>query len=383
MAVEVRELTKTFQSAHGAVSALREVDFSVAAGQALGIIGRNGAGKSTLLQIVAGVLAPTSGTVLRPKRIASLLELGSGFHPDLTGEENLMMGVALASQTDHAISRRASEIIEFSGLGASALRQPVKQYSDGMKARLACSIAVHGDVDLLIVDEALAVGDAAFQREVLTRIRGLRDGGTTLLLVTHSVDLARSACERVLWLEHGAVLRDGDAATVLDEYEATAARGRRYRRDPSVRIDALRVEPRVLQPGDGFRMTAQFEVNAPCENIQWRVDLRPVAGDEPWMRSQDELPEHRDVNLVASTMRHDLGALDPGRHSLRIDVPVVPITDSELEATLMLLDAAGSIHDELMETIRIGSALKRPTYRMTATSVSSEDSRPDLSHDPQ
>jgi ABC-type polysaccharide/polyol phosphate transport system ATPase subunit len=373
MTTVVSNLSKTFPAPSGPVQALRDVNLTIDPGESVAIIGRNGAGKSTLLQIVAGVLAPTTGTVKRPSTVASLLELGSGFHPDLTGAENLELGVALSALTTPLIRDRVSDIIEFSGLSDS-LSQPVKHYSDGMKARLACSIAVHARPELLIVDEVLAVGDASFQRRVLTRIHELVSEGATLLLVTHSLDLARTAAGRAVWLENGTVFREGPAEAILDEYEATSSAGRRYTRDPAARIQQISVDPNRIEPNEGFVVTAELRTLRPSDDLAFRVDLRPVAGEEPWMRAVDELPEHRELNLVATTAPEPLGEVSEGRWSLEIHVDRVPVTDTDLEATLVISDGSGRIHDELTTALHIGDRPGRPKYVMTATVREAEPS---------
>lgn len=367
MTTTIRRVSKSYASPTGPVHALRDIDLVAEPGESVAIIGRNGAGKSTLLQVVAGVLAPTSGAVERPERVASLLELGSGFHPDLSGRENLDIGVALAALSARQVRTRIDQIVEFSGL-ADALDQPVKHYSDGMKARLACSIAVHAEPDLLVVDEVLAVGDASFQRQVLERIAEMTRRGTTLLLVTHSVDLARTT-RRCVWIEDGRVVQDGPAGPIIDEYEVTSSAGRRLHPDPSGSLERAGIEPAWIEPGDGFAMSATLRTTRPSSDLHVRVDLRPVVGDEPWMRSEDELPEHRDVNLVATTAPRPLGRLGTGRFDVEVVVERVPISETNLDATMVVVDAAGRIHDELSCELRIGEVPARPTYLMSVAPV--------------
>lgn len=361
-ATQVRDIAKTFGSGDGAVHALQGVSFDVGPGESIAIIGRNGAGKSTLLQIVAGVLAPTAGVVHRPARVASMLELGSGFHPDLTGDENLELGLSIASLTTDTSTVDLDEVVEFSGLG-DALDQPVKHYSDGMKARLACSIAVHTEPDLLIVDEVLAVGDASFQREVLSKVHDLLEKGTTLLLVTHSVELARTT-ERAIWLDGGRPFRDGPTASILDEYEVTSSAARRYSSEPAARIERVEVEPGHIEPGDGFIVTARVRRLDRSVPLQVRVDLRPVVGEEPWMRKDTELAEHRDLNLVGTTGPRAVDDIEGEVIEVDVAVESLPITPTQLEVSFVLLDGDGVVHDELLSELEVGYPPGRAGYMM-------------------
>ena len=182
--------------------ALRDVSIEVKRGQAWGILGRNGAGKSTLLQLIAGTVAPTQGRVEVRGRVAAMLELGSGFNPEFTGRENVFLAGAILGIARREMERRFDEIAAFADIGAF-LEQPLKTYSSGMAARLAFAVAFSVEPDILIVDEVLAVGDAAFQHRCLARLRRLRDNGLTLLFVSHNADAVRSTCT------HGLVLADG------------------------------------------------------------------------------------------------------------------------------------------------------------------------------
>jgi ABC-type polysaccharide/polyol phosphate transport system ATPase subunit len=361
--VKVSSVTKTFGRGASAVHALQDIDLSAAAGESVAIIGPNGAGKSTLLQIIEGVLVPTSGSVQRPARTSSLLEVGTSYHGDLSGLENLETSMALSGLGRSARRRLRDEVVEFSGVGAW-IDEPLKHYSEGMKARLACSMAVHTEPDLLIIDEALAVGDASFQREILAKVDTLVSGGAALILVTHSLDLARTT-RRCLWLDNGVLFRDGQTSAVVEEYELTTSTGRRVCSDPAGRIERLALAPDWIEPGGGFAVTAVVRITRPNSRMAFRVDLRPTTGEEPWMRSPDERPEHRDVNLVATTGSRPLGELAAGPHQLRIEVDELHITPTRLEATLVLLGANDEIHDELGTDLQVGDGSGRPTFKMS------------------
>ncbi len=183
-----------------AIAALEGVDFTVARGEAFGLIGGNGSGKSTMLKLVAGMLKPTTGRIVVAGRVAALIELGAGFHPEISGRENVFINGAVLGLTRKQIEARYADIVEFSGLG-DFMEEPVKNYSSGMYVRLGFAVAVHTDPDVLLVDEVLAVGDEAFAHRCLRRIEEFLASGRTLLLVSHSLDLVEGVCDRVLWLE--------------------------------------------------------------------------------------------------------------------------------------------------------------------------------------
>jgi ABC-type polysaccharide/polyol phosphate transport system ATPase subunit len=197
--------------------ALQNVSFRLEDGESMAIVGPNGAGKSTLLSLVAGLARPQQGEVRVDGRIAALLELGSGFHPDLTGIENIRLNASLLGlsrrQTDYVLG----EIIAFADIG-DFISEPIRTYSTGMVMRVAFAVAVKVDPDILIVDEVLAVGDQSFQAKCFEKIRQFKAAGKTLLFVSHSMPLVRELCDRALWLDHGRVVRDGRSEDVLDEY---------------------------------------------------------------------------------------------------------------------------------------------------------------------
>ena len=201
--------------------ALKNVSFEVASGESVAIIGGNGAGKSTLLSLIYGLARPTSGTIAVNGRVAALLELGSGFHPDLTGSENLELNASLLGFSRKQTRDMFDAIVEFAGL-ADVIEEPLRTYSSGMAMRLAFSIAVNIDPDVLIVDEVLAVGDQAFQTKCQERIMGFRRSGKTLLFVSHAASLISEFCDRALWLDHGELVMQGDVDQVLAAYQGRA-----------------------------------------------------------------------------------------------------------------------------------------------------------------
>lgn len=198
-------------------TALEDVSFSVNKGETLGLIGRNGAGKSTMLKIISGILKPTEGSVQCHGNVVPMLELGSGFDFDLTGKENIFLNGAILGYSEDFLKEKYQEILDFSEL-EKFIHVPIRNYSSGMLARLAFSIATMVHPDILIVDEILSVGDAQFQEKSKARMLELMGGGTTVLFVSHSVQQIREMCSRVLWLEQGGVRMLGDAKEVCDTY---------------------------------------------------------------------------------------------------------------------------------------------------------------------
>ncbi|WP_322513068.1 ABC transporter ATP-binding protein [Chloroflexus sp.] len=214
--------------------AVRNVSFAVEKGQSIGLVGHNGAGKSTILKLMTRVLEPTSGRVTTRGRIAALLELGSGFHPELSGRENVFLYGSLMGFSRKEMLRKLPEIIEFSEIGPF-LDTEVKHYSSGMYTRLAFAVATAVDPDILITDEVLAVGDEAFQRKCIDRIYGFRRAGKTIVFVSHALDVVRSLCDVAVWLDHGEMKAYGSAVEVVDAYladvnekERTAIEERRH-----------------------------------------------------------------------------------------------------------------------------------------------------------
>jgi len=201
--------------------ALRNVSFRVEDGESLAIVGRNGAGKSTLLSLIAGLADPVEGRIAVKGRVAALLELGAGFHPDLTGIENLQLNASLLGLSRKRTAEVYEDILAFADIG-DFVYEPIRTYSMGMTMRLAFAIASNVDPDILIVDEVLAVGDQAFQAKCQHRIREFRAKGKTLLFVSHSGPLVRELCSRAVWLEQGRIVLDGPVGAVLDAYVASA-----------------------------------------------------------------------------------------------------------------------------------------------------------------
>jgi lipopolysaccharide transport system ATP-binding protein len=197
--------------------ALRDVSFDVDEGEVLGVVGRNGAGKSTLLKILTGITTPTGGQATIRGRVSSLLEVGTGFHPELTGRENVYLNGSVLGMKQREIKRKFPDIVEFAGV-EQFIDTPVKRYSSGMGVRLAFAISAHLEPEVLLVDEVLAVGDAEFQRRCLGRMEDLSNSGRTVLFVSHNMQAVTQLCDRVIWLEKGELLRDGPSGEVVASY---------------------------------------------------------------------------------------------------------------------------------------------------------------------
>jgi lipopolysaccharide transport system ATP-binding protein len=205
------------RSVHEDFWALRDVSFDVPKGSTFGLIGRNGAGKSSLLKCIARILPIDAGSIEVNGRLASMLELGSGFHAELSGRENIFLNGSILGMSRKEITRKFDEIVEFSGV-ERFIDQPVKNYSSGMYVRLGFSVAIHVDPDILIVDEILAVGDAAFKQKSKQKFLDFKNSGKTVIMVTHSIANIRDMCDQAAWIDEGRLVAIGDAATISEQY---------------------------------------------------------------------------------------------------------------------------------------------------------------------
>src|SRR5216684_7822237 len=249
--------------------AIRHLSFEVPRGQIIGIIGPNGAGKSTLLKILSRITEPTEGRVEIKGRVGSLLEVGTGFHPELTGRENIYLSAALLGMRKAEIDRNLDEIIAFSEIEKFA-DTPVKHYSSGMYVRLAFSVAAHLEPEILIVDEVLAVGDAAFQRKCLNKMEDVKQHGRTILFVSHSMQPIVRLCERAILISGGAIVKDGPAVDVASAYLAT-----------SLRTNAEQAWPHAsTAPGDHVARLRRVRVHDEKGNTTETIDIRQPVGIE-------------------------------------------------------------------------------------------------------
>ena len=325
---------------HQAFDALADVSFELRQGESLGIIGENGAGKSTLLKLLSGVSAPTSGTVAVSGKVASLLELGMGFHPEFTGRENIRLNAAMMGLSEAQVERKIPEIIAFSELG-EFIDRPVKTYSTGMAMRLGFAIAVQVEPDVLVIDEALSVGDGYFQKKCMACIQDFVASGRTLIFCSHAMYYVSAYCRRAIWLRNGRVAASGPAEVVIREYENFLL----HKSEGAQRATA---EPGDLPRGPAtivtVRQTAGTESAAYRHRDPWCLEIE-------WRTSDPSLPFHVGVGLdrvdgvqVCSFGSHRDG-LPPWRGSERyrvyLDVPELPMLKGEFSLYVFLLDEKG------------------------------------------
>ena len=241
--------------------ALKDVSFQIAHGDVVGIIGRNGAGKSTLLKLLSRITEPTTGKIRLRGRVASLLEVGTGFHPELTGRENIFLNGAILGMSKAEITRKFDEIVAFAEV-EKFLDTPVKRYSSGMYVRLAFAVAAHLEPEILIVDEVLAVGDASFQKKCLGKMQDVSKGGRTVLFVSHNMGAVTSLCRTGIWMQQGRVVKSGPAREIVDDYLTTNA-------DSQTAVMDLAVLPRLGEFGRKFKI----------EKLEWLSGLPLQHGD--------------------------------------------------------------------------------------------------------
>lgn len=273
--------------------ALRDLSFEIKRGENVGLVGKNGAGKSTLLKIITGVLTPTGGTLSVNGRIASLLELGAGFNPDMTGIENIYMNGMLMGQTQAAMDEKLDDIVAFADIGAF-INQPVKTYSSGMFARLAFAVNAFVEPDILIIDEALSVGDAFFQSKCMDKMRRMIDSGVTVLFVSHDTFAVKNLCQRAFLMQAGEIVMDGTAREVVQRYRNMMIESRR---ESSAQISegaaALIEEVKEAQK---TAAAGNFDIPISAENLERGKDIFNKNAD--YQRIQNGLADFENVQLL-------------------------------------------------------------------------------------
>jgi lipopolysaccharide transport system ATP-binding protein len=331
---DLRGLTNFTESdadSENVIWALRDVSFEVAEGEVLGVIGANGAGKSTLLKILAGITEPTSGRALVEGRIASLLEVGTGFHPDLTGRENIYLNGTILGMTKAEVDRKFDEIVAFSGV-EKFIDTPVKRYSSGMKVRLAFAVAAHLEPEILLVDEVLAVGDAEFQKKCLGRIEDITRGGRTVLFVSHDLGAVRMICREAAFFSNGSMVRRGAAKEVVEEYldPKRDSIPIALSKDPAISVLGYRLVDASGREAKFFDNTskAAFEIDYRIEtsirHLLLGFDFLTANGATVFRTYDIESPskDERIPGLYRSRFVINLNPLNPGNYILQIRIGI-------------------------------------------------------------
>jgi ABC-type polysaccharide/polyol phosphate transport system ATPase subunit len=350
---------------HRAFLALEDVTFSLPRGEGLALIGENGAGKSTLLKILAGITAPTSGTAEVRGKVASILELGSGFHPDFTGRQNIVLNAAMLGLSQDELRHKMPGILEFSELG-DFIDQPVKTYSTGMAMRLGFSIATQVDPEVLIIDEALSVGDGYFQKKCMDRLRLYVESGGTLLFCSHAMYYVSAFCQRALWLRHGRAEALGPVNEVVREYEnflvaksakaesesihAAPPRTRSQSQMPARILSAQLVEPgrdSLYTLGDPWELEVEWESVDPRLEFHLGVGINRSDGIEVCSFSS-----HRDgiPPVTGETL-----------YTARLAIPSLPLVKGEFTLYIFLLDEEG-LHVYDQRILQRAFTVQSPAY---------------------
>ena len=299
--------------------ALREVDLEVRRGETLGVVGRNGSGKSTLLQILCGTLSPTAGQVEVAGRVGALLELGSGFNPEFTGRENVYLNGAVLGLTREQIDARYDDILAFADIG-EFVAQPVKTYSSGMYVRLAFAVIAHCDADLLVIDEALSVGDVFFAQKCMRFLRRFQEHGT-VVFVSHDASAVRNLCDRAIWLEHGRLRMTGDAKAVTEAYHAVSSYGE------DVRI----VAPSRAASDDEVAAAAPTAPRGPMLGAGAVPNPIEVFRFDPASGFGDGSASIQSVQLLDATTREPLSVVRGGEDvTLRMEAETLAALDSPI-----------------------------------------------------
>ena len=346
---------------HQAIHALDDVSFALHDGESLGILGENGAGKSTLLSILSGVTAPTRGEIAVRGKVASLLELGMGFHPELTGRQNILLNAAMMGLDEIEAQAKVPEIIAFSELG-EFIDRPVKTYSTGMSMRLGFAIAVQVEPDVLIIDEALSVGDGYFQKKCMDRIRHFIDSGRTLLFCSHAMYYVSRLCPRALWLRRGRVQAYGPVEEVVRAYESflAAKAGSEPEEEAAapggpVKIAGIRFPGRpegerqpAFEHGDTWALEVDWRAETPALEMHVGVTVNTV--DNVQVCS---FGSHQDGEPCFTGRRH---------YRARLEIPQLPLIKGEFSLYVYVLDETG-LHVYDQDYLPAAFSVVSPSYR--------------------
>jgi ABC-type polysaccharide/polyol phosphate transport system ATPase subunit len=343
---------------HREFRALESVSFTIPRGEGLAIVGENGAGKSTLLKILAGITTPTSGGFRVDGKIASILELGSGFHPDFTGRQNIVLNAAMLGLDEDELRRKMPDILGFSELG-DFIDQPVKTYSTGMAMRLGFSIATQVEPDVLIIDEALSVGDGYFQKKCMDRLLQFVEGGGTLLFCSHAMYYVSSFCQRALWLRNGKAEALGPSEEVIREYESFLVAKSMAAPQESATDDAA---PRK---GPARIAAARLETGPKYENGQsWELEVEWETED-PTLAFHVGVGINRSDEIEVCSFATHVDGLPPltgeRRYAVRLRIPKLPLVKGEFTLYVFLLDRAG-LHIYDQRRLPRAFTVHSPTY---------------------
>jgi ABC-2 type transport system ATP-binding protein len=323
--------------------ALKDLSFEIPTGSTFGIIGSNGSGKSTLLKCLTGILTPEKGSVSVNGKIAALLELGAGFHPDLSGRENIFLNGAILGMTSKDIHRNLDNIVEFAGLG-EFIDTPVKNYSSGMTVRLGFAIAINVDPEILIIDEVLAVGDVAFQQKCLEKIEDFRKDGRTIILVSHGLSVVAQICDTAIWIEKGELQEVGTAQEVVSNYYATSHDampveeneiGQRWGTG-EISISKIQLlnnsgtPQRSFQTGDHVSISIDYQSQVSSPNVSFALRITHLHGTDIWGTST--VKQSADVPMSV------------GNGKITLEIEKLPLMNGTYEISVIVADQS-EVHE--------------------------------------
>lgn len=353
-AIEVRNMSKQFKVEYDKANTLKtklifwnrkkpefhqvlkNINLNIKKGETVALIGVNGSGKSTLLKLMTKIIYPTKGTIETDGKLTSLLELGAGFHPDFTGRENIYFNASIFGLTRKEIDARIDDIIEFSELG-EFIDNPIRTYSSGMYMRLAFSVAINVDAEILLIDEILAVGDQHFQEKCYNKLRELRDSNKTIVIVTHSLEIVKDLCTRVIWIYKGQLRLDGDPTYVVDEYLEQVAQDHKQERQKNIEsgkqkskavvyIDSPRDISKVDSTDKQYLFKGWQISDSDDATIHFYLDGNPmdIKVDRTYRKDvYDAYFDHyvgfMDVNHIGWQFQYDLTTLEKGKHKFKIE----------------------------------------------------------------
>ena len=353
-AIEVRNMSKQFKVEYDKANTLKtklifwnrkkpefhqvlnNINLNIKKGETVALIGVNGSGKSTLLKLMTKIIYPTIGTIETDGKLTSLLELGAGFHPDFTGRENIYFNASIFGLTRKEIDARIDDIIEFSELG-EFIDNPIRTYSSGMYMRLAFSVAINVDAEILLIDEILAVGDQHFQEKCYNKLRELRDSNKTIVIVTHSLEIVKDLCTRVIWIYKGELRLDGDPTYVVDEYLEQVAQDHKQEKQKNIEsgthknrgivyIDDPRdisryesADSEILFRGWQISDADETQLNFYLDNNLWEVPVKRTLRKDVYDVYFDQFAGFMDMNNIGWEFKMPPSSIEKGRHIFKVE----------------------------------------------------------------